>query len=425
MAWLDVNAAPFQPKTKVKSGPCAANPVLKARVDKCAWCEEQKQGWCDNSLKFYCERCWGDYDALKLEDGENYVGSVWHDQILEEDNLIAENDGGDGKDLLEFTRNALLEMDADDCEDDMDDIGPLPSKFSMTTKVSELLANALPEVKRAHVIVMVDISGSMRTNDVKSDKISTLTVTRMAAVEESLRTFFGKQVASESPHRFSLLSFSEQSRAHFIMKTALEAKAYVSTSSNRFQAKCGTHFVQGLAGAKKIINDGLRTSAADVTPHLIIFSDGRPADGPQMIRAAQTMLREFASLHIHAIGFGDGLEFELLQRLTSIGRGAFAPSARSLTALHAAFASVTSTITATQTVTSRSSKSSAYSFQGQQAQSRLTLRDVTFEAPNQFCWSNNAVSFKTRRNGENGSATMAKSLGFMRIRITINSSRCA
>ena len=70
------------------------------------------------------------------------------------------------------------------------------------------------------------------------------------------------------------------------------------------------------------------------TPHLLVFSDGQPADGKQMIQFAQRMLSDHTSMHFHAIGFGDGLDFDALQQLTSIGRGTFAPSGKSVTALH-------------------------------------------------------------------------------------------
>ena len=166
--------------------------------------------------------------------------------------------------------------------------------------------------------------------------------------------------------------------------------------------------MSGLESAKKIFDQ------ATGTPHLLIFSDGRPADGPQTLKLVQAMMKEHTSLRIHAIGFGDGLDFDVLQQLTSIGRGTFAPSGRSIAALHGAFASVTSTITKTQTVTSRTSKSSTFSFQGGQGQSSgddvrhgsrdktLELRAVCFEPANQFFWGNNrSVSFQITRRGLN------------------------
>lgn len=192
---------------------------------------------------------------------------------------------------------------------------------------------------------------------------------------------------------------------HFTTKKAKQAMQIFSRAKGcQFTASYGTHFVEGLTAAENLLG------RASETPHLLIFSDGRPADGKQMVQFAQQMLHEWPTLRIHAIGFGDGLGFEFLQQLTSLGRGTFAPSSRSVTALHSAFASVTSSITASQTVTASSRKSSAYSFQGRQQPSSgedalndsktkcATLRDVTFETPNQFVWSTSrSLSFQVRR----------------------------
>ena len=126
----------------------------------------------------------------------------------------------------------------------------------------------------------------------------------------------------------------------------------------------------------------------------------------------QDMLLEFPTLRIHAIGFGDGSDFEVLQQLTSLGRGGFAPSGRSIGALHSAFASVTSTITQTQTLTSATSRSSTFSFKNGQGRSsqeenpcnigdrRCQLRDVSFEPANQFRWGDDqSISFDSTRIG--------------------------
>ena len=181
-------------------------------------------------------------------------------------------------------------------------------------------------------------------------------------------------------------------------KSQAAMQIFSRAKERQFAASYGTHFVEGLTAAQNLLG------RATETPHLLIFSDGRPADGKQMIQFAQKMLHESPTLRIHAIGFGDGLGFEFLQQLTSLGRGTFAPSSRSVSALHSAFASVTSSITASQTVTTSSRKSSAYSFQGRQQPSsredalnesktkRTTLRDVTFETPNQFVWEYQSLS---------------------------------
>ncbi|CAE7586971.1 ak1 [Symbiodinium sp. CCMP2592] len=393
---------------------------LRARVDECTWCHHKRQGWCDNSLCFYCEHCWGEYDTHQGEEAEEYAGKQWHEEILAAENIAAESDDVDSK-VLEAMRTALQEIDskrktandARDSEDELSDhedevrnkVPELKGTFSQAGRPIELSAT-LPELHQAHVIVIVDTSGSMRTVDVKPDEGSNW-VSRMAAVTETLSSFFQKQAQAVCPHRFSLISFSEKPRLHFKAQTAAAAATQVKPAF-KSAASRGTHFVSGLDAAKKIF------AHAAGTPHLLIFSDGRPADGVQTLKLVQDMMKEYTSLRIHAIGFGDGLDFDVLQQLTSIGRGTFAPSGRSIAALHGAFASVTSTITKTQTVTSRTSKSSTFSFQGGQGPSSgddvrqgskdkvLELRSVCFEPANQFFWGNNrSVSFQITRRGLN------------------------
>ena len=193
---------------------------------------------------------------------------------------------------------------------------------------------------------------------------------------------------------------------HFIRRAAAQAAVQVRHAVESMTARCGTHFAVGLAAVKEMLG---MLGPNPETPHLLLFSDGRPADGMLTLSMVQDMTQTFETLRIHAIGFGDGLDFDVLQQLTSIGRGTFAPSGRSIAALHQAFASVTSTITQSQTVTSRSSKSSSFSFQGVHGQASredahrssresMKKRAVTFEPANQFWWgADRSVDFQSRR----------------------------
>lgn len=192
---------------KPKTNPQAdTNDSAGTRVDKCGWCGKKRQGWCDDcSRMFYCEHCWTDYDTLQ-GGGEDYPGKVWHDAILEEDNIAAEYDDDGG--LLDFMKNALNQIESDktmspskdavdesddDCHEEIDAVSELPA--ALARKPAEL------ELQQAHVVVIVDTSGSMRTNDVKPET-GLDRITRMAAVTDSLSTFFEKQVESGCPHKF-------------------------------------------------------------------------------------------------------------------------------------------------------------------------------------------------------------------------------
>eukprot|EP00438_Fugacium_kawagutii_P027900 Skav231446 [mRNA] locus=scaffold1847:361475:366896:- [translate_table: standard] len=92
------------------------------------------------------------------------------------------------------SKDAFDESD-DDCHEEIDAVSELPVAFSVAKKPAEL------ELQQAHVVVIVDTSGSMRTNDVKPETGLDY-VTRMAAVTTSLSTFFEKQLESGCPHKF-------------------------------------------------------------------------------------------------------------------------------------------------------------------------------------------------------------------------------
>ena len=319
-------------------------------------------------------------------------GDFWHEQILEAEIVAAEHED-EGEEVFEFMKKAFDEIDskpaqafgqsgaAGDTEseesegEERDEVGPLRN---VATKLADPSRNAALELQKAHVIIIVDTSGSMRTVDVKPTH-GEKPVSRLQAVTASLSEFFDVQQRSSSLHVFSMLSFSQKSCVHFVNRSAREASPS-QENFGKLAASLGTHYVVGLEAAER-----LAKMPPGGIPHLLVFSDGRPADGKQMIQFAQRMLSD-----LHAIGFGDGLDFDALPQLTSIGCGTFAPSGKSVIALNHAFASVTSSVTETQTVASRSIKSSAFTFNGLPGQSSadaakdFQLRKVDFEPSASF-----------------------------------------
>ena len=185
-----------------------------ARVDQCARCKDQRHGWCDQYSTFYCEYCWTQFDTVQGAGGRDYVGKIWHDEILKEDNIAAEDeDDGDGGNLLEYVKKtaSLIENDkkhASSCQDagndsdgenfeEDDEVKDLPNDNAL----SKFAKPSGFELQPAHVVVIVDTSGSMRTEDVKPEN-GLDCITRIAAVTCSLATFFQKHVQSSSPHKF-------------------------------------------------------------------------------------------------------------------------------------------------------------------------------------------------------------------------------
>ena len=128
-----------------------------------------------------------------------------HDAILGEDNYV---DGENATQLFQFAKNlemgvkplipvtgetTIVEDDEDEeCDEEGDQVGELPQAFGGAKKAADVESKAPTEVQMAHIIVLVDTSGSMRTVDVVSEDGSAR-LPRISAVTDSLRTFFEKQ----------------------------------------------------------------------------------------------------------------------------------------------------------------------------------------------------------------------------------------
>ena len=378
-------------------------------------------GWCDRRGSFYCQSCWQPYGEgsntgnhgrtsgwTQPEARDDYYGKAQHDEIIDIEQLAAEEKEQSIKDALRQILDQRSQTDTSDSvydsedteEEDGDIVTPLPMSCSRSRWDS---ASAASTISPASVMVIMDISGSMRTVDVTN--AAWQQVSRLAAVTETLATFFDRQArGTRCPHSFSLITFNDTAQVRFQNQPAVRARRLTRLSYQ--SARLGTKFVKGLSAARDLLALGQHPG----TPHLLIFSDGRPADLPQTLHLVQQMLSETPALRIHAIGFGDGLDFAFLQQLASIGGGTFAPSGRSMAALHQAFASVTSSITRMQTsVASQSSRSSTFTFRAGGARSgeedgdppsqdRKPLRRTsTFEAFNQNVSGTGAATFESGR----------------------------
>eukprot|EP00929_Paragymnodinium_shiwhaense_P112476 TRINITY_DN80732_c0_g1_i1.p1 TRINITY_DN80732_c0_g1~~TRINITY_DN80732_c0_g1_i1.p1 ORF type:complete len:1469 (+),score=348.55 TRINITY_DN80732_c0_g1_i1:95-4501(+) len=376
----------------------------------CDYCGKRAEGWPDmdrfGKQKFYCSACWDKYDALTGGDAE---GSKWHDMILARD---LEEEGAFEKDKLRAIREAsqstvepsdsLLpsgsgDSDSDDGEDE-DVLGELRDLRGIRLKDTGKSKDAAP----AHIVVVVDRSGSMRNSDVAKGKGSEECITRLEAVKKSLKAFFEAQVARATNDIYSLVSFSNDRSVHFLGETAQRSVQL----AGQLKVKAGerTHFAEGLVAAESLLVMQAQ-SYERRTPHVVVFSDGRPGDHAQMLSIVQHMVDEHEDIHIHAIAFGDSLDnFDYLQQLASIGNGAFVPAGLSLEALKHAFSSVSSTITMTQTAISAfsfrqsSSTSSTLDDAGLSGRDKTTLKRVMWELPNQLNCAKNCLTFSCGRS---------------------------
>ncbi|CAE8716974.1 unnamed protein product [Polarella glacialis] len=429
---------------KSEHGKGAVAQEFEARVGECEWCSEVREGWstcstvgfCQESGNFYCEVCWGEYDAQGGVGTEDYAGKAWHDEILNAE--ILETGHADSGQALEFLKCALAEMsepmvpliaalsvegdihgvDASEASEQGDDAGeeeqdelmPLPGEGRKNWNAMEnpelLGTSSLPsklcqQAAGAHIVLLVDTSGSMRTVDVASQDSA---IARVEAVQETLQVFMEAQAESSSANVYSMVSFNARSKVHFSRKSARQALAIIRHSPSMTPCQ-GTEFIVGLAAVKQLVCGGLDVRA----PHIVVLSDGRPNDSAKLLKRAQQMLIARPGLRIHAIGFGDSADtFDMLQQLTSIGNGTFVPSRLSVAGLHHAFSSVSSTITNTQTSTSaftfrnkHSSRGTGEHFDSTDNGTRPCprLRQVTFEPPNQFFFGENrSITFECSRS---------------------------
>ena len=398
----------------------------RPRFGRREWCGAESIGWKDELSVLYCNNCWTTYDCLHetLVGGtrsgriglamtdEPSAGQVWRDEILEAESLPAEGSGGDADDdgqVLEFMRNVLQAIDfkrsseeqhddaeCSECEADDEEGDAVPEMKGFPDASSSQIA-------RAHIIVIVDTSRSMTIPDVEGPHEG-VKLPRIAAVAGTLLNFFAEHVRKGWPHLFSLISFNREAYIHFVKQNAIQAHLLLRKGAYQLMPRYTTRYLTGLASAWSILGQDAGT------PHVLFFSDGQPTDDlgkdlsaddlGETVSSAQGMLKASASLRIHAIGFGEGLDFGVLQQLAALGRGVFVESALSLSALNLAFSSVTSTITKTQTVTGRTSQSrSSVTFAsevdkmpgaGGEEQNSETdtseLRFVVFEPPNQSLW---------------------------------------
>ena len=310
----------------------------RPRFGRCEWCGAESIGWKDDFSILYCNNCWTTYDCLHetLVGGsrsgriglsmtdEPSAGQVWRDEILEAESIPAEGSGGDADDdsqVVEFMRNVLQAIDfkrsseerhedaeCSECEADDEEGDAVPEMKSFPDASASQIA-------RAHIIVTVDTSRSMTIPDVEGPHEG-VKLPRIAAVAGTLLNFFAEHVRKGWPHLFSLISFNREA---YIAHLLLRKGAY------QLMPRYTTRYLTGLASAWSILGQD--------AAHLMFFFSVMASPlttwgkicllriwGRSCLRF-RGMLKASPSLRIHAIGFGEGLDFGVLQQLAALGRG--------------------------------------------------------------------------------------------------------
>eukprot|EP00929_Paragymnodinium_shiwhaense_P019430 TRINITY_DN13249_c0_g1_i2.p1 TRINITY_DN13249_c0_g1~~TRINITY_DN13249_c0_g1_i2.p1 ORF type:complete len:692 (-),score=90.41 TRINITY_DN13249_c0_g1_i2:1388-3463(-) len=251
-----------------------------------------------------------------------------------------------------------------------------------------------PEASIAHIVFIIDRSGSMRTVDV-NDSEGGDPLARITSVLLTLREFLCTQSEQGSANVYSLISFSDDSETHFVTRRG--AAALEAVSNLELAASRQTEYICGLEAACKAVD----ADSKKRRPYFVLLSDGRPGDAVKMLARVQKMLNYRPKLRLHTIGFGGSLtSFAHLQQLASIGNGTFIPAGLSLSSLQNAFSSVSSTITHTQmhsfTFGDRSSEEDGEP--GKRKPGKGKLRVVVYESPGPFNFnSSESMALKCSR----------------------------
>mmetsp|Transcript_102514 Transcript_102514/g.187322 ORF Transcript_102514/g.187322 Transcript_102514/m.187322 type:complete len:894 (+) Transcript_102514:139-2820(+) len=202
-----------------------------------------------------------------------------------------------------------------------------------------------------HIVLVTDVSGSMRQEDV-STEIKGQLVRRSDAVLEVLKNFIDgqQQNAVRSGDKYSMISFNRVAETHFVCEAALDAKVHMERVAQKMEPQDHTNYIAGLRAVSTLMDDEtICKDPAGMHFRILLFSDGCPGDVKPMLTYFQSEIcskgaSKVASLEFHTVGFGDLDEFVYLQQMSSIGHGTFQLAGRSLMTLRSALSTISSTV---------------------------------------------------------------------------------
>jgi len=332
----------------------------------CAGCSVKSRkipkAWVQNNYKLYCTACWdkvqctgcGHHDPKGVSSqGEWQCRACRHRQSTQKiqtveevcHRVIIDEHSGEsppkplqepGAEPINGVRGAL---DMDDLEDDEvgDQLAPLPTV--PVPSVSTIAARSVRQ-EQGRVVLLLDTSGSMRTCDVDAGKPDGL-ICRLDAVRTCALDFVERHARSHPNDVFSVVAFSEEANRLCEAWSADATKDALRAMT--LQCSGGTFYRPALSAAARCLE-----TMPGVTGHLVLLSDGRPADTKVALEYFQKKFLQGNRVptHLHGIAFGSTVEsFAPLQQLSCISGGSFILSSCSARGLCDAFTSVSSSIT--------------------------------------------------------------------------------
>lgn len=259
------------------------------------------------------------------------------------------------------------ESDQEFDEELEDEVAPLPDHGARRPGARhEASVTADP----GHVVILIDTSGSMRNEDVRTQENGNQpeAICRLEAATSCAVEFVRAHWRQHPRDRFSLATFGDTAVVEGRLMSAHDTQAALETLGRRGAG--GTSYLAALRTAVDAIAE-----QPSMRRHVVLLSDGRPADTKAALHFFQAEFLNGASAgaHIHGIGFGATVEsFAPLQQLTCLSGGTFVLSTCTIQGLSKAFSSVSSTIT--------SMSSGCFNDHGQGSLKR-SLRPVTYEPP--------------------------------------------
>jgi len=385
------------------------------RAVTCNSCGQQRvrmpTSWSLYDCGFYCQPCWQAFECRicghKDPKGHDFKGS-WncrscrHKRQVKEKTMpshdrlqrliIEDNEYGSGlagavpsadprekqeeavkllDHLASINKEDQSDVSDDDTWADADVVGELPA-LGKASRPGRKPDTSKPR----HVLLLLDASGSMRSQDVDVDAETRTelaeacsSLSRMEAAELCALKFVKGHAQVRPQDVFSAIAFHETAT---ILLKRRAASEFVQMFGLADRAANGTFFLEGLKAAAACLGE------ADLPGELVLLSDGRPADIKAALHYFQdTFIRgKHAGVHVHGIGFGTTVEsFAPLQQLACLSGGTFALSGSTVRGLCQAFSSVSSTIT--------SSKSDWVMAEEGGSNHKPQLRIIEFELPEQ------------------------------------------
>eukprot|EP00928_Gymnodinium_smaydae_P011115 TRINITY_DN14142_c0_g3_i1.p1 TRINITY_DN14142_c0_g3~~TRINITY_DN14142_c0_g3_i1.p1 ORF type:complete len:753 (-),score=110.58 TRINITY_DN14142_c0_g3_i1:73-2331(-) len=404
---------------------------MVATKQVCVMCGEKRNklpsSWTLNDYSAYCGSCWqtvvcascGHHDpkgALRKgrwecrpcqhsKKGRNAVSSLQetcHKLILKDCGADPEREIAVGAhattraEMGEVLGGSVAAASTDDQKEEEDDMVEIDEGEDIVAPLSRFQTGSKKHGEKVrddslqrHVVVLLDMSGSMRIQDVSSDGESfreaseAAFLSRFEAALSCARRFIVKHAQGERANDlFSVVAFSDEST---IACSAVDAATASKALESEIIRPCGqTLYCVALDAAANVL-----AQKPNVDGHVVLLSDGRPADTKRALEVFQQKFvsHQCASVRIHGIAFGETVEsFTPLQQLTCISGGSFTLASCSLRRLCAAFDSVSSTITATRSSASAGSLADEWELHDgeecspkQQHTKLRTLRIATFE----------------------------------------------